>query len=136
MLAPLSEGTLDTLMGGARVDWEAQEPAAVAAARAASGAWSRVIRTPRKRKGHVMLDICSAAPDGSAHGGSDGSGRHGGGGGGMLLRQVVSRAAAQRDAGGTAAYRLARRLRWGDLWPADYQSRFRAEEAPGRLPQD
>lgn len=82
-----------------------------------------------------MLDLCSAASDHSVHSSSDSSGQHGGGGG-VLLRQVVSRAAAQRDAGGTAAYRLARRLRWGNLWPADYQSRFRAEEAQGWLPQD
>lgn len=125
VLAPVSEATADLLFSGQQVDWEAAEPAAVAAARLASGGWSRVIRTPRKRSGHVVLDLCSAAPPAEG-------GRQPGGGqrGGFLVRQVVSRAAARRDAGGTAAYRLARNLRWGDLWPLDYQARFRTAEPP------
>ena len=140
VLAPVSEATADLLMAGESVDWARQEPEAVAAALRASGGWSRVIRTPRKRSGHVVLDICSAAAVQAAPG--DGSGAGGvqqqqqqqqqqpQQAGGVLLRQVVSKAAAQRDAGGTAAYRLARRMRWGDLWPQHYQQRFRAEEAP------
>ena len=135
VLAPVSEATADQLYDGERVDWAAAEPAALQAAHAASGGWSRVIRTPRKRSGHVVLDICSAAgAPASGSGGSGGSsgGSHGSGQQqrGMLLRQVVSRAAARRDAGGTAPYRLARRLRWGDLWPHHYQQAFRAYEAP------
>lgn len=125
VLAPVSEGTADLLFNGECVDWEAAEPAAVAAARAASGGWSRVIRTPRKRSGHVVLDLCSAAPpaEDQRQAGPDQPV-------GFLVRQVVSRAAARRGAGGTAAYRLARSLRWGDLWPLDYQARFRAAEPP------
>ena len=61
-LAPVSEATADLLFDGEHVDWEAAEPAAVAAARTASGGWSRVIRSPRKRSGHVVLDVCSALP--------------------------------------------------------------------------
>lgn len=118
VLAPVSEATADKLYDGERVDWAAAEPAAMVAAQLASGSWSRVIRTPRKRSGHVVVDLCSAAD-------ASGSGQEG-----MLLRQVVSKAAAKRDVGGTAAYRLARRLRWGDLWPHHYQQSFRAEEAP------
>lgn len=125
VLAPVSEATADLLFNGERVDWEAAEPAAVAAARAASGGWSRVIRTPRKRSGHVVLDLCSAAPPMEGH-----QQACQGQLGGFLVRQVVSRAAARRGAGGTAAYRLARSLRWGDLWPLDYQARFRSAEPP------
>ncbi|PRW32889.1 methyltransferase mitochondrial [Chlorella sorokiniana] len=132
VLAPVSEATADLLFDGEAVDWEAAEPAAVEAAREASGGWSRVIRSPRKRSGHVVLDICSALPaepDGEAAvAAADGAA----GGGlpqrGVLLQQVVSRAAARRQAGGTAPYRMARRLRWGDLWPAHYQRSFRATE--------
>lgn len=137
VLAPVSEATADLLYDGEQVDWAAAEPAAVAAAQAASGAWSRVIRTPRKRSGHVVLDICSAAAEAPAASGDSSSGRGGGSRPssqqrpqGVLLRQVVSRAAARRDAGGTAPYRLARSLRWGDLWPQHYQQAFRAAEAP------
>lgn len=126
--APVCEATADALFDGDPVDWEAAEAGAVAAARAASGAWARVIRAPRKRSGHVVLDLCSAAAPGSS---SDGGPQHG-----VLLRQVVSRAASQRDAGGTAAYRLARKLRWGDLWPHHYQAAFRAEAPPAGGSQD
>ncbi len=127
VLAPVSEATADLLFDGEPVDWEAAEPAAVEAAREASGGWSRVIRSPRKRSGHVVLDICSAAPAGSAPQQGAGSAPQPQG---VLLRQVVSRAAARRQAGGTAPYRLARHLRWGDLWPSHYQSSFRATEPP------
>lgn len=132
VLAPLSEATADLLFDGEPLDWEAAEPGAVAAARRASGGWSRVVRTPRKRKGHVVLDLCSAVPavpERAGMGGDSGSGE-GQAPQGVLLRQVVSKAAARREAGGTAAYRLARRLRWGDLWPHHYQRAFRAEEPP------
>lgn len=135
VLAPVSEATADLLFDGEAVDWEAAEPAAVEAARQASGGWSRVIRSPRKRSGHVVLDICSALPvDGVGQAADGEAGAVAAGGSlpqkGVLLRQVVSRAAAQRQAGGTAPYRLARRLRWGDLWPTHYQRSFRAAEPP------
>ena len=45
---------------GGEVDWAARDPEGLAAALASSGAWSRVLRTPRKRSGHVLLDLCSA----------------------------------------------------------------------------
>ena len=136
VLAPVSEATADLLFDGEAVDWEAAEPAAVEAARQASGGWSRVIRSPRKRSGHVVLDICSSLPADGASQAADGEAAAAAAAGGslpqkgVLLRQVVSRAAAQRQAGGTAPYRLARRLRWGDLWPTHYQRSFRAAEPP------
>lgn len=49
---------------------------------------------------------------------------------GLLLRQVVSKGSASRQLGGPAPYRLARRLRWGDLWPLHYQRWLRAMEPP------
>jgi hypothetical protein len=130
-LGAISEATVDLMMDGEHVDWQEQEPEAAAAAQAASGGWSRVIRTPRKRSGHVVLDFCSAAPaqqaGGEGAGGVEGQPHRQEG---VLLRQVISKAASRREAGGTAAYRLARRMRWGDLWPRHYQERFRADEAP------
>lgn len=131
VLAPVSEATADQLFDGEPVDWEAAEPAAVVAARVASGGWSRVIRQPRKRSGHVVLDVCSALPAEAGGGAATAAaGREPQRPQGVLLRQVVSRAAARRQAGGTAPYRLARRLRWGDLWPAHYQRSFKAAEPP------
>jgi ribosomal protein RSM22 (predicted rRNA methylase) len=75
-------------------------PAAEAAARAAAAGWPRLVRPPRKRGGHVILDLC--APADAA------------GGAGALMREVVARSR------GAAAYRLARAARWGDVWPLDW----------------
>jgi ribosomal protein RSM22 (predicted rRNA methylase) len=99
--------------------------AATAAARAASGGWSRLLRPPRARKGHVLLDLCSAAGAG---------GRRLDPGQGSLVRQVVAKGAAARATGGGAAFKLARRLRWGDLWPMDFQRRLPAVEPPDTGP--
>eukprot|EP00887_Chlorella_sp_A99_P000173 scaffold13.g173.t1 len=111
----------------ARVDWAAAHPVAAVAAAAAGGRWSRVIRTPRKRSGHVVLDLCAAA---SSQGGEPqkraGQQREQG----RLLRQTVTRGASRRGAGGAAPYRLARRLRWGDAWPAHFQGLFPAAVPP------
>lgn len=81
-------------------------------ARTSSQSWSRIIRSPRKRSGHVLIDVCSAVDE---HGESLGGGR------GTILRQVVSKGASKTWVGGTAPYRLARRARWGDVWPMHYQ---------------
>jgi hypothetical protein len=130
-LAPVSQATADLLAGGEPVDWEQHEPEAVAAALRASGGWSRVIRAPRKRSGHVLLDLCAAAPPAPpAAAATSAQQESQPAAAGVLLKQVVSRAAARRDAGGTAAYRLARRLRWGDAWPHHYQQLFRAWQPP------
>lgn len=75
-------------------------PRDIEAAVAASGSWSRVIRPPRKKRGHVVLDLCSANGPG-------------GKGPPQLQKQFLSKGSI-RDA---ALYRVLRKLRWGDLWP-------------------
>lgn len=80
-----------------------------AAARLASLSWSRVLRPPIKRGGHVVVDLCAATAGGAR---------------GEAVRQIVSRLGSERELGGRAAYRLARGLRWGDLWPAGYQAKL------------
>lgn len=95
--------------------------AAEAAAVASSATWSRLLRPPRKRSGHIILDVCSA---------HDAGGRYMGGTEGALLRQIVSKGKAVKATGGTAAVRMARKARWGDLWPADYQLRLGASAPP------
>ncbi|KAL6784836.1 hypothetical protein ACKKBF_B03425 [Auxenochlorella protothecoides x Auxenochlorella symbiontica] len=78
-------------------------------AQASASTWSRVLRPPLKRGGHVVLDLCSAVESGAR---------------GEAVRQTVSRLGSERVLGGRGAYRLARGLGWGDLWPADYQDRL------------
>eukprot|EP00952_Eustigmatos_sp_NYUAD-ZCMA_P005924 25652-Eustigmatos_ZCMA.PRE.1 len=58
------------------------------------GKWSRMIRTPKKAKGHVVMSMCK--PDGS------------------LEKRVVSRGLS-RDVPGR--YHAARKAQWGGLWP-------------------
>ncbi|CAI5478763.1 unnamed protein product [Closterium sp. Yama58-4] len=60
--------------------------------------WSRVIRKPRRRGQHVIVDVCASV---------DGRGRRG-----ELQRLLFSKAA------GRVEYRFARKVRWGDLWPS------------------
>ncbi|CAI5988173.1 unnamed protein product [Closterium sp. NIES-65] len=60
--------------------------------------WSRVIREPRRRGQHVIVDVCASM---------DGRGRRG-----ELQRLLFSKAA------GRVEYRFARKVRWGDLWPS------------------
>jgi hypothetical protein len=102
--------------------------------------WGRIIRQPRKRSKHVILDICTPVaalprhhveqladqdsgtwdqPKGSA------VSRHGNkrlGMEGMLVQQVVA-SADKRGWLGPAGYRLARKACWGDLWPTYYANR-------------
>lgn len=79
---------------------DAAEPPASAAAVAAAVAaaargWARIVRAPRKRSGHVVLDLCTPA--------------------GTLERRVM--AASHASLLGPSSYRLARKARWGDAWP-------------------
>lgn len=82
----------------------------------ASKDWSRMLRAPRKRPGHVVLDVCSAM---------DEKGRYLGGKEGVLLRQIVSRSHSLHVVGGSEPYKMAKSSRWGDMWPAFYQNTFR-----------
>lgn len=71
------------------------ENAISAAIAAAAVGWSRVLRPPRKAKGHVVLQLCTPT--------------------GELTERVV--AASHVAILGSASYRLARKARWGDAWP-------------------
>jgi hypothetical protein len=125
-------GTVD----GRLVDWGGDHPLLVAAARAESVGWARVLRTPRKRSGHIVLDLCSAVPPAPAPssatpaGAGAGMRRKEGGGKGLLLRQIVSKGLAKKRFGGGAAYKLARRLQWGDVWPRGLQEGLPAAQPP------
>ncbi len=79
------------------------------AALAASRSWSRVVRKPRTRHRHVILDVCAAkrTPGGQVAGE------------GQLLQQVVGK--ADIAWAGPKGYRIARKTRWGDLWPTFFQ---------------
>ena len=116
--------------------------AGMSTAASESGAWGRVIRQPRKRGGHVIVDVCaplaslseadraaldraasqlegSSGVDGGRKGGTRRRGAVGGGElrrEGALVQQVVS-VGDKRGRLGPAGYSLARKARWGDLWP-------------------
>ena len=67
-------------------------------ARESSEDWSRVIRHPHKRKGHVVVELCTSR--------------------GELERATIAKSHGQGDwAIGADGYKFARKLRWGDLWP-------------------
>jgi ribosomal protein RSM22 (predicted rRNA methylase) len=69
-----------------------------------SNAVAVLYRPPRKKAGHVVLDVCSPA------GGAEAKPR--------LQQQVVT---GRSHRLGVPLYRLARKMRWGDLWPPDEQ---------------
>jgi ribosomal protein RSM22 (predicted rRNA methylase) len=72
-------------------DWEAATEAAPT-----RDGWARLIRNPKKAKGHVHLDLC--LPEG------------------RLERRVVAKSASKRVPG---TYLAARKAQWGGLWPAE-----------------
>ena len=59
--------------------------------------WSRVIRSPKKRKGHVVVELCTAR--------------------GEIERAVIAKSHGSDQGIGREGYKFARKLRWGDLWP-------------------
>ena len=73
---------------------------------------SRVLRQPLKRKGHVMIDVCSAL---------DESGAFMGGKSGTILRQIISKGKSREIWGHEKMYRHARNAQWGQVWPLLYQ---------------
>ena len=91
--------------------WRDKEPEAVDATLAAAQVWSRIIRTPRKRGKHIILDVCS--PQMHSSEAVDTSHGH-------LVRQVVA-TTDKKTWLGPGGYRLVRKSRWGDLWPKFYQ---------------
>lgn len=88
------EGELDGEDEGATEPQPSAEALAAAVAAAANG-WSRVVRPPNKRSGHVVLELCTP--------------------GGSVQQQTV--AASHDQLLGPGSYRMARKARWGDAWP-------------------
>ena len=88
------EGELDGEDGGSTEPQPTAEALAAAVAAAATG-WSRVVRPPNKRSGHVVLELCTP--------------------GGSVQQQTV--AASHNELLGPGSYRMARKARWGDAWP-------------------
>lgn len=70
----------------------------------------RIVRPPRKRGGHVILDLCVA------HDSADGSGPQQSG---QLERHIVAKSDAKKWMG-RAAYKMVQQANWGDLWPTFY----------------
>jgi len=68
-----------------------------AIARDSADDWSRVIRQPMKRKGHVVFELCT--PEGE------------------IERATVAKSHGRPELIGRDGYKYARKLRWGDLWP-------------------
>lgn len=81
---------------------------------------SRILRT-RKRKGHVLLDLCTVLDQDGAHLGDKN---------GTILRQTVSRAKSNKSWDKGSAYRASRTLQQGDQWPLLYQAGSNTIEAP------
>ncbi|KAL7550789.1 hypothetical protein ACHAWF_014000, partial [Thalassiosira exigua] len=90
--------------------------------------WGRLVRAPLKRKGHVLLDYCTAGCGTNGGCGKNGSGRDDeafesddeivaseDGTRGRIVRQGVGRGWSARAAPGCHA--AARKARWGGLWP-------------------
>ncbi len=75
----------------------------------ASSRWARVVSPPIKRGGHVLLDLCTPQ--------------------GAIERRIIG-----RDGVGSAGYRQARGVKWGDVWPYNKALRtselFTATETP------
>ncbi|KAL7543146.1 hypothetical protein ACHAXR_012442 [Thalassiosira sp. AJA248-18] len=88
--------------------------------------WGRLIRAPLKRKGHILLDYCSAGCGGGNKGCSknivDGAPDRTQG---RITRQQVSRGWSARAAPG--CHSAARKARWGGLWP-DLSERVKQAE--------
>ncbi|BDA42580.1 probable methyltransferase-like protein 17, mitochondrial at N-terminal half [Coccomyxa sp. Obi] len=137
--AALDTGELDL---DSKADDEEVSSHVAAAAAADSMSWGRIIRHPRKRNKHIIFDVCTARAsilvDQRSQVDQDvsssrpaqanrmlGQGRKDCrqlGEEGVLVRQVVA-SSDKRAWLGPAGYRLARKARWGDLWPTHYANR-------------
>jgi ribosomal protein RSM22 (predicted rRNA methylase) len=81
--------------------------------------WSRVIRAPLRRKGHISVDVCCSVPA------KDGEGAE-------LKRMVLSKGKLNKTLPGS--YRVARKLPWGGVWPSPWppESEEQPAESKGR----
>ena len=81
---------------------------------------SRVLRA-RKRKGHVMLDLCSVLDENGSFMGDDR---------GTILRQVVSKGKGKSFSDIGSMYKASKVVSQGDEWPLLYQVGSHATETP------
>ena len=102
--------------------WRSNMPEAVDATVAAAQIWSRIIRPPRKRGQHIIMDVCSSRPHATDPDAVDTSNGH-------LVRQIVA-TTDKRTWLGPGGYRLTRKSRWGDLWPKYYQDYAQTHQPP------
>ena len=105
--------------------WCSNMPEAVDATVAAAQIWSRIIRPPRKRGKHIIMDVCSSREHATDAEAVDTSHGH-------LVRQVVA-VTDKKTWLGPGGYRLARKSRWGDLWPKYYQDYALTHKPPMRM---
>ena len=81
---------------------------------------SRILRS-RKRKGHVILDLCSVLDDQGAFLGKES---------GTIIRQTVSRRTSKASWDNGSMYKDSKTLQPGDQWPLLYQAGSKSIEAP------
>ena len=81
---------------------------------------SRILRS-RKRKGHVILDLCSVLDDQGAFLGKES---------GTIIRQTVSRRSSKASWDNGSMYKDSKALQPGDQWPLLYQAGSKSIEAP------
>ena len=72
--------------------------------------WGRIIRTPIKKKGHVLVDYCTSSQSMETEIDDEEPVETG-----KIIRHKVTRSHSQRGAPGM--YLAARKSRWGGLWP-------------------
>jgi hypothetical protein len=123
-------GDDDGSRGSDDASWlEAEQAAALAAV----GAGGRLLRTPLKRAGHVVLDVCRPAtaaspgtPDGAAARAAAGKGDGPAAAAefAAVERRVVSRAKHP------ALFAAARKASWGGTWPSDEAPLWRLGKPP------
>lgn len=123
--APFKKLDSDTLEDYDQWDqefWRSNMPEAVDATVAAAQIWSRIIRPPRKRGQHIIMDVCSSRPHATDPDAVDTSNGH-------LVRQIVA-TTDKKTWLGPGGYRLTRKSRWGDLWPKYYQDYAQTHHPP------
>ncbi|GMH39551.1 hypothetical protein BSKO_07449 [Bryopsis sp. KO-2023] len=90
------------------MDWPVLAPRDFSLTMAAASRWSRVIRPPRRRSGHVILDVCTSSCGSQSGPLANQKGK--------LQRHIVARS-DMKSFMGRAGFRMAKKSRWGDLWP-------------------
>eukprot|EP01025_Chloroclados_australasicus_P032825 TRINITY_DN3334_c2_g1_i1.p1 TRINITY_DN3334_c2_g1~~TRINITY_DN3334_c2_g1_i1.p1 ORF type:complete len:891 (-),score=127.73 TRINITY_DN3334_c2_g1_i1:769-3105(-) len=98
------------------IDWEQEDPQSVEAAQQACSRWGRLLRPPFKQKAAVVIHVCASE--------------------GVLQKHVITKTDRKKYWFGKAGYRMARKARWGDLWPIYYNSNDRVTKLGQRYMRD